>query len=101
MPEAFLRDGWWVDVDSYLADRPGETREAVYTRRSKSVWKDGIHCKVIKGAGLWINLLAVNRWASEAKCESRKASPSGATQLEIPRASESPSCSAGSSAAND
>jgi hypothetical protein len=69
--KALLREGWWVDRKTYLAERPGETRDAVYTRRSKGIWRDGVECKLIKGAGLWIDLIAVNKWAAEAKCETR------------------------------
>jgi hypothetical protein len=95
------RDGLWVPIETYLAMHPSETKEGVYTRRGRGFWKDGVECKVIKGAGLWINLLAVNRWASNAKCESRKESPSDTTPPDDPKASASPSSSAASSAAND
>lgn len=76
--KALLREGWWVDLDTYLAERPGETREAVYTRRSKGIWRDGVECKLIAGAGLWVDLVAVNRWASSARAKVRPGgSPGG------------------------
>lgn len=74
--ELALRDGWWVPVETYLASYPGETREAIYSRRSKGLWQDGVHSKFVKGAGLWINLMAVNSWV--AKSALRQASPSDA-----------------------
>lgn len=71
--EALVRDGAWVPLDCYLRLYT-DTKRAVYSRRSRGDWKDGIHSKIIKGGGLWINLLAVNEWAAQAKCESRTVS---------------------------
>lgn len=90
--------GLWFPLEVYLHEYRGETKEAVYARRSKSIWLDGVHCKFVKGAGLWINLLAVNEWV--AKSELRPESPAAKTRRER-AASASPSCSATSSAASD
>jgi hypothetical protein len=75
--EAVLKDGAWVPLECYC-DNYNETRDAVYSRRAKGIWQDGVHCKFVKGGGLWINLIAVNTWA--AKSELRRASPSGSTE---------------------
>lgn len=58
---------WWVPLDTYLAQYPGETEDSVYSRRYKGVWRDGIECKKIRGAGLWVNIVAVNTWAASAE----------------------------------
>lgn len=94
-----MRDGWWVPLEAYLAAYPGESKEAIYTRRSKAIWMDGVHSKFVKGGGLWINLIAVNQWV--AKSELRLVSRSGATEKEGKSDSASPSCTAASSAANE
>jgi len=96
--KALAEDGAWVPVETYLAIYKGETREAVQTRRSKGLWRDGVESKFVKGSGLWINLLAVNSWA--AKSPLRLASVPGSTTPESPSASASPSCSAERSARN-
>lgn len=95
--ETALTDGLWVPLDCYLANYQ-DTKRAVYSRRSRGDWKDGVHSKIIKGGGLWINLLAVNEWAAQAKCESRKESTPDTEQNAAP--SESSSCSAASHAAS-
>ena len=70
--ETALRDGWWVPLEAYLRDY-ADTKEAVYTRRSKGVWQDGVHSKFVKGSGIWVNLVEVNSWVakSELRLESR------------------------------
>lgn len=97
--EVVLRDGWWVPLETYLANYPGESKEAIYSRRSKTLWKDGIHSKFVKGGGLWINLVAVNAWV--ARSELRLASRSDETKTESGSGSGSPSCSTAKSAANE
>ena len=72
LPKEFIENGWWVPLTTYLAYHPGETEAAVYARKSKGIWRDGIECKFIKGAGLWINRIAVNRWASTSKSREKK-----------------------------
>lgn len=64
--QAALRDGWWIPIDAYLRDYE-DTREAVYSRRSKGIWQDGIHSKFVQGGGLWINLPEVRKWGAK-KC---------------------------------
>lgn len=79
------KDGWWVPIDDYLALHKGESAEAVKTRRSKGIWRDGVESKYLKGAGLWVNLIAVNEWA--AKSELRQVSASGERAAGSPAAS--------------
>lgn len=94
-----MRDGWWVPLETYLALYKGETEKAVYNRRSNGTWKDGVDSKVVKGGGLWVNLVAVNRWV--AKSELRLVSRSERIKKVAGSASGSPSCTGTSSAAND
>lgn len=90
------RDGWWVPLATYLREY-SDTPQAVYTRRSKGIWKDGIHSKFVRGGGIWINLVAVNTWV--AKSELRLVSQSAKTQPDDESGSGSHSCSRASSAA--
>jgi hypothetical protein len=86
-----------VPIDKYC-DLTGETYEAVATRRSKGIWQDGVHSKFVKGAGLCVNLIAVNQWVakSELRPESRagrrkKGPPSGSPSSTGDGSAEKPS----------
>lgn len=68
------KDGLWVPLPTYLHLYQGETAEAIYKRRQKGHWLDDVECRFPKGGDLWINLIAVNKWA--AKSVSKKASRS-------------------------
>ena len=68
--EAVLRDGLWVPLDGYLAVYK-DTKRAVYSRRGAGYWLDGIHAKRVAGAGIWVNLLAVHRWAARGGGQGR------------------------------
>ncbi len=81
---AVTDDGWWIPVDRYC-ELYGETKEAVMTRRSKGIWRDGVESKFLKGAGLWVNLIAVNEWA--AKSALRRVSAHDARETERREAS--------------
>lgn len=94
--KALAADGGWVPIQTYLHLYKSETYEAVQTRRSKGIWKDGVESKFVKGAGLWVNLLAVNSWV--AKSPLRLASVPDSTKTGSPSASGSPSCSGAKSA---
>lgn len=57
-------DGLWVPLEAYLSEYH-ETREAVYTRRAKGLWADGVESKRIHGAGVWINVPAARAWVEQ------------------------------------
>lgn len=40
----------------------GDTPQAVYDRRRRGQWIDGLHCRVVGARRLWINLPAVQEW---------------------------------------
>lgn len=81
---AVLEHGEWVPVKRYC-DLKGETEAAVLSRRSKGIWRDGVESKFLKGAGLWVNLIAVNEWA--AKSALRQVSQPGERDTGKPAAS--------------
>lgn len=101
--EAIARDGWWVPLDCYVAAYH-ETKEAVWSRRRRGVWQDDVHLRELKGGGIWVNLLAVNRWAALGPVRERNESLLGSASGSRPRASRkasgSPSCSGTGSAAS-
>jgi hypothetical protein len=40
----------------------GDTAQAVYDRRRRGQWIDGLHCRVVGARRLWINLPAAQEW---------------------------------------
>jgi hypothetical protein len=40
----------------------GDTPQAVYDRRRRGQWIDGLHCHVVGARRLWINLPVVQEW---------------------------------------
>jgi hypothetical protein len=81
---AVTADGWWIPAERY-AELYGESVDAVKTRKSKGIWRDGVECSTLKGGGLWVNLIAVNAWA--ARRESRRESRSVKPRESVPPAS--------------
>lgn len=71
----YVAVGAWVPLGDYLRLYPSETKEAVYTRRSRGFWQDGKHTSLKKGAGLWVNLIEVNKWASKTESKEKSALP--------------------------
>lgn len=43
----------------------GDTPQAVYDRRRRGQWIDGLHCRVVGARRLWINLPAVQAWVRD------------------------------------
>lgn len=51
----------WVKLKKYC-ETSGDTANAVYAKRKKGAWLDGIHCKLGPDGNLWINLAEVDKW---------------------------------------
>jgi len=51
----------WVRAKHYCT-QTGETMDAIYKRRSKGQWIDGVQCKLDPLGNLWINLPEVRKW---------------------------------------
>jgi hypothetical protein len=60
----------WVTVKKYC-EMSGDTTKAVYIRRSKGVWAEGVHAKKIPGMGVMINLEEINKWIESSQLESQ------------------------------
>jgi len=54
----------WVKVKKY-AELTGDTELAVHSRRREAKWIDGVHCKVLEGRNLWVNLAAAEEWVEK------------------------------------
>jgi hypothetical protein len=50
----------WVKLAHYCK-MTGDSRSAVYSRRQRGDWVDGIHC-IVRGRHVWINLPEVQKW---------------------------------------
>jgi hypothetical protein len=61
----------WVKVSKYC-ELTGDTPQAVYTRRSRGQWIDGLHCK-IKARKLWINLPEIQKWLEQDRSQTQAA----------------------------
>jgi hypothetical protein len=42
----------------------GDTKDAVYSRRSDGKWADGVHCKK-KDGKLWVNVPEAMKWVEK------------------------------------
>jgi len=51
----------WVKLAKYC-EMSGETKYAVYGKRRKGTYIDGIHCKLADDGKLWINVEMVEKW---------------------------------------
>lgn len=51
----------WVKLKKYC-ELSGDTPNAVYAKRKKGIWLDGIQCKVGPDGNLWINMIEVDKW---------------------------------------
>lgn len=88
-------DEEWITADEWCR-RTGDTLEAIYSRRAKGTWQDGVHSNKPKGGGLWVNRVKANEWAAKSvsRLGSMRASAGPAP------ASESPSSTAARIAGN-
>jgi len=55
----------WVTMAEWCR-LSGDSPDAVYTRRARGIWRDGVECSKPKGGGLWVNLIAAAAWASRS-----------------------------------
>lgn len=51
----------WVKLKRYC-EISGDSANAVYAKRKKGIWLDGIQCKLGPDGNLWINLVEVDKW---------------------------------------
>ena len=51
----------WVQLNEYCR-RTGESKYAVYRRRSDGQWIDGRECKLGRNKKIWINMDAAKQW---------------------------------------
>jgi hypothetical protein len=59
----------WVKLEWYC-EHTGDTKDAVYSRRHKGKWADGIHCEMRDGR-LWINYREAQKWKKKNRNTSR------------------------------
>lgn len=45
----------------------GDSVQAVYARRKKGIWIQGIHYQKSPDGKLWVNLLEVKQWIEQSK----------------------------------
>lgn len=64
----------WVKLGKYC-ELTGDTKEAVYQKRHKGIWRDGLHCKIADDGAMWVNTEAVDQWVSESNNSRRKGAP--------------------------
>lgn len=51
----------WITLAQYCA-RTGDKPGAVHKRRSRQIWKDGVHCKKAPNNHLWVNYTEAQKW---------------------------------------
>lgn len=51
----------WVKLNKYC-ELSGDTVKAVYTRRSRGVWIEGVHSRLAPDGKLWVNLEEIAKW---------------------------------------
>ena len=51
----------WVKLKKYCHET-GDTINAVYSKRKRGMWLDGLHCKLGPDGNLRINLVEVEKW---------------------------------------
>ncbi len=56
----------WVKLNRYY-ELSGDTRDAFYKKKSKGLWRDGREYRTAADGATWINLEAVDQWASRSK----------------------------------
>lgn len=54
----------WVKLSRYC-ELTGDTRDAVYSKRARRIWSDGLHCKMAPDGVLWVNLEEVEKWVEQ------------------------------------
>lgn len=51
----------WVVAKRYC-DLTGDNLKSIYVRRSRGIWIDGVHAKLMPGIGLVVNMEEVQKW---------------------------------------
>lgn len=51
----------WTKIKKYC-EISGDTPNAIYAKRKKGIWLDGIQCKVGPDGNIWINTNEVDKW---------------------------------------
>lgn len=60
----------WVTAEKFC-QLTGDSPKAIYVRRSKGLWIDGVHAKKVPGMGLMVNLEEVNKWIENCQSASQ------------------------------
>lgn len=51
----------WVVAKRYC-ELTGDKLKSIYVRRSRGIWIDGVHAKLVPGIGLVVNMEEVEKW---------------------------------------
>lgn len=54
----------WVKLIKYC-ELSGDSPDAVYAKRKRGIWLDGIHCKIAPDNKLWVNMEEIQKWVEQ------------------------------------
>lgn len=54
----------WVTLAKYCV-LSGETKQAVYAKRKKSIWLEGVHSTLGPDGKIWVNIKEVEKWVQQ------------------------------------
>ena len=60
----------WVTLHKYC-ELSGETQQAVYAKRKKSMWLEGVHSTLGPDGKVWVNIKEVEKWVQQSLKQSR------------------------------
>jgi hypothetical protein len=56
----------WIKVSRYC-EITGDTPDAVYAKKRRRLWAEGVHFKKAPDGCLWINTEEVERWVEQSQ----------------------------------
>ena len=60
----------WVTLKRYC-EMSGDSQRAIYVRRAKGLWADGVQTKKVPGVGVMVNMEEVTKWIDNCQSASR------------------------------
>lgn len=69
----------WVKLKKYC-ELSGDTTNAVYTRRNRSIWLEGVQSRIGPDGNLWINLDKVDQWIEQGHAATQSGLPHSVTR---------------------